>query len=558
MINKLVVDNLNITLNEQTVLPFTYTFSMSGVHNVRIGLDNTNEICAYAFKDCEDLSKVKHIPEQITMIKRNAFENCIKLRQFDMPSHIEYVGPNVFDGCISLREINFESSTPPRFYSFLQDNTNCYIPNDSKYIPIDNEDIVEYYNNNKNAAFYKVRDNFGGYGFEEVDYEALDLSDEGPQYYIDNWISVHNHYNIIEEKFRVKPTSIQFSDGDIAITDYGEIESNEEGDINFDIKIYPENATNSNVYLFSSNERLLTVSQEGHFKAGAPGGKATVHIYACTEPYYDNTYCSARLTFKINPPVVAVDLSDEDFNYNVSEITITSLTDTLPQLINNNSVSVEYTSSDENVATIDNNGMINIVGNGTTTITAEFKGNSAYNAKTVSYELTINIPEPIIEEKTDLTDEEFKYSVSEFTVTSEDAVLPVLTNTKNVSVSYSSSEPTVASINENGEIQIIKNGTTVIKAIFNGNDQYNAKETSYTLNVTISEEESEENIIDSEYTSDENGDIQIINNPENIIDSEYNSDENGDIQIINNPENIIDSEYISDNEGNVQVINNNE
>ena len=46
MINKLIIDGHNVTLNEQTKLPFTYTFATSGVHNVRVGLDNSNGLYA--------------------------------------------------------------------------------------------------------------------------------------------------------------------------------------------------------------------------------------------------------------------------------------------------------------------------------------------------------------------------------------------------------------------------------------------------------------------------------------------------------------------------------
>lgn len=445
MINKLVVDNLNITLNEKTVLPFTYTFSMAGVHEVRIGLDNTNEICAYAFKDCTDLSKVKHIPEKITMIKRYAFENCVKLKQFDMPAHIEYVGPNVFDGCDNLREINFESPTPPRFFTVLDTRTNCYIPNESKFIPINKEDILEYYNNNNNAAFYKKKENFGGYGYDEVDFESLDLSEEGTQYYIDNWLGVHDHYNTIEERYRIKPTSVEFLDSGIEATEYGTIESEEEGDINFEIKLYPENTTNSNIYLFSSNERMLTVSQERHFKAGKPGSRTSVYIYACTEPYYDNTYCYARLRFTINPPAVAVDLSDEEFKFSVSEINITNVNDELPTLININNVSpVFYSSSNAEVATIESNGTISIKGNGTTTITAEFRGNNAYNAKTVSYELNINIQEE------PETPQEPEYDL-EIEYESQDGNIQIINNGEisyDLEVEYESQDENIQVINE--------------------------------------------------------------------------------------------------------------
>ena len=545
MINKLVVDNLNITLNEQTVLPFTYTFSMSGVHDVRIGLDNTNEICAYAFKDCTDLSKVKHIPEKITMIKRNAFENCIKLKQFDMPAQIEYVGPNVFDGCTSLKEINFETNNPPRFFSFLDDRTNCYIPDGAKYVAIDKEDINEYYNNNKNAGFYVKKDNFEGLGFEEVDFESLDLTEDGPQYYVDNWITVHDHYNVIENRFKIKPTSIEFNDSGIQVTEFSRpLNPNETGNIDFDIKIYPENTTNSNIYLFTDKPNLMTVDQEGHYKAGSPKGKATVNVYACTEPYYDGTYCTAKLRFTINPPEVvepAVDLTDEEFGFNINEIEYTSNATVLPILTNTYGLEINYTSSNTEVATIGkSSGNITIIGNGTTTISAEFAGNDEYNAKTVNYVLNVNIEESEEpeqpQEKQNLTNEQFGYNVSEITITSSEETLPTLNNTNSLEVSYNSSNTEVATVNNNGLITIVGNGTTTISAIFNGNNEFNSKTVNYELTVNIQEEQ-EQNSIDSTYSTDENGDINIINpnilDESNSIDSTYSTDENGDINIIN-------------------------
>ena len=83
MINKLIVDGQNITLNESSVLPFTYSFSKAGVHTVRVGLDQTNEVCAYAFKDCSDLTKVT-FPSKIENIKRYAFENCTSLKSVNL------------------------------------------------------------------------------------------------------------------------------------------------------------------------------------------------------------------------------------------------------------------------------------------------------------------------------------------------------------------------------------------------------------------------------------------------------------------------------------------
>lgn len=61
---------------------------------------------------------------------------------------------------------------------------------------------------------------------------------------------------------------------------------------------------------------------------------------------------------------------------------------------------------------------------------------------------------------------------------------PTLSNPNNVAVSYESTNESVATINESGSISLKTNGSTTIKAIFAGNDNYLAAIVSYTLNVS--------------------------------------------------------------------------
>ena len=55
---------------------------------------------------------------------------------------------------------------------------------------------------------------------------------------------------------------------------------------------------------------------------------------------------------------------------------------------------VVFTSSNENVVTIDDTGVYSLVGPGQTTVTATFGGNTQYNPESVSYTLTINDDRP--------------------------------------------------------------------------------------------------------------------------------------------------------------------
>ena len=65
---------------------------------------------------------------------------------------------------------------------------------------------------------------------------------------------------------------------------------------------------------------------------------------------------------------------------------------TAPTLTNPNSLTVTYASSDENVATVTSDGAVNLVGAGTTTITASSEETETYAAGSASYALTVVDP----------------------------------------------------------------------------------------------------------------------------------------------------------------------
>lgn len=62
---------------------------------------------------------------------------------------------------------------------------------------------------------------------------------------------------------------------------------------------------------------------------------------------------------------------------------------TPPTLTNPNQLTVSYSSSDTNVATVGDQGQVTLIGPGVTTITADFAGDNIYERAAVSYELTV-------------------------------------------------------------------------------------------------------------------------------------------------------------------------
>ena len=148
-----------------------------------------------------------------------------------------------------------------------------------------------------------------------------------------------------------------------------------------------------------------------------------------------------------------------------------------PTLTNANGVAVSYSSSDETVATIANNGTITLVANGETTITASFAGNSDYLEQEVSYTLTVT--------GFSKNAAGIAFAESEVNITYGDEFEePALTNPNNLTVAYTSTNGAVAQVNENtGAITIVKAGSATITATFTENEDYLGAVVSYTINV---------------------------------------------------------------------------
>ena len=69
------------------------------------------------------------------------------------------------------------------------------------------------------------------------------------------------------------------------------------------------------------------------------------------------------------------------------------------------------------------------------------------------------------------------------TIGADDNVFPTLSNTNNLTIKYSSSEPTVATIASDGTITLVAAGATVITAESDETDEFDAGKAQYTLTV---------------------------------------------------------------------------
>lgn len=139
------------------------------------------------------------------------------------------------------------------------------------------------------------------------------------------------------------------------------------------------------------------------------------------------------------------------------------------------SLEVTYESSDPSVAEVATyTGAVTIKKAGQAVITARTEASSNYNVATASY--TINVA------KINYT---LSYSASTATaVLGQSWTAPTLNNPSNISVTYSSTNTGVATINQNGTVTLVGAGQTTIKANYAGDNNHEAKEASYVLTVS--------------------------------------------------------------------------
>lgn len=185
---------------------------------------------------------------------------------------------------------------------------------------------------------------------------------------------------------------------------------------------------------------------------------------------YDNSTASAFTTDA---------RADAGIAYANAEVDVKLTSDYTGQALTNpNSLTVSYSSSDATVATVNSStgAITELKKAGSTTITATFAGNATYKPAEVSYTLNVTEKTPAgLAYANDVVEK----------VTTDDAFTNTLTNGYSLTVSYSSSETGVATVNAStGEVTIKGAGETTITATFAGNEDYEAGSASYTLTVS--------------------------------------------------------------------------
>ncbi|MBQ7162878.1 MAG: carbohydrate-binding domain-containing protein [Bacteroidales bacterium] len=111
-------------------------------------------------------------------------------------------------------------------------------------------------------------------------------------------------------------------------------------------------------------------------------------------------------------------------------------------------------------------------------------------------EEAVTTDETIPDDTLSLPDPQLAWSASTFeAIIGVSSDFPTLTNTNHLSISYSSSDTAVATIDKAGAVALVGTGSCFITASFEGNDQYRAAADSYLLIVKSSEDDSSLTIV---------------------------------------------------------------
>ena len=156
----------------------------------------------------------------------------------------------------------------------------------------------------------------------------------------------------------------------------------------------------------------------------------------------------------------------------------------------NNLSPITYKSSNTGVAEVNEQGEVKVNKSGETTITVSYAGTDTYTQAELSYTLTINkLANGITIDKTSVEDDLNGYN-------GEAKQYVSLTNPNNLPITYTSSNPYVATVDESGNVKLVSWGKTTITVSYPGSEVYESATTSYELNVINSNEDYEEKFVE--------------------------------------------------------------
>ena len=410
-----------------------------------------------AFLDCSSLTSIK-IPDSVTSIGYRVFSWCQSLTSIQIPNSVTSIGEGAFWGCWSLTSIEIPNSVTSignSAFDYCKNLTSVEIPNSVTSI---GDFAFEDCTSLTSAVIGNGVTSIGEYAFWcssltkitclatiPPTIKSATFNSYSAELYVPaGCISAYQSANYWKKFYNIK--EIHTLSTSIALNQTtATLKATET--LTLVATVLPENATNKSVTWKSSNEAVATVDANGLVTAIAVG-ESTI-----TATTADGSNLSASCKVTVLPTLAeSITLDKTEISFEATE-TATLVATVLPELTTDKSV--EWSSSDETVAVVDENGVVTAVAVGEAIITATTTDGSNLSASckvivvpTLAVSIELDQTEASVEEK------------SEFQLTA--TILPE--HTTNKEVAWSSSDKWVATVDNTGLVTMYSAGEVIITA----------------------------------------------------------------------------------------------
>ena len=398
------LDDIDIPANVSEINNSTF-FACSSLHEFEIPTTIVS-IGDYAFGDCDNLKDIT-IPEGITSIGVCSFADCDVLENVYAPASLTLIDYGAFMDCASLTNVDLlESELEIGQFAF----NGCSILTDIQ-LP---ESIVSI----GEGAFDDCSADFSIACFSTSSvYEQV--------------VDTYDNVNVI---YPVSGVTLDKSEVDLLV---GQT-------LNLNATVAPVNATCKDIIWSSNNPDYVSVDENGKVVA-LDGGSATI-----TATTKDNAFVESCVINSI-VPIKGISLGYNEVEAYVDE-EFTMYYTFAPE--NPTDIGVVWSSSDENVATVTEDGTVKILSEGDTTITITTNDGGFTDSCVIKAEEYIEATDITIDETLELSVGESKQLQAHIT--------PI--NATLQYVYWFTDDSGVVEITEDGVVTAIKTGTAIITA----------------------------------------------------------------------------------------------